>query len=412
MGRQVHRLSARAVETKKRPGYYADGGGLYLQVGLTLTKSWIFRYTLKARAHEMGLGSLLDVSLAQARAKASECRLKLADGIDPLTAKKERTLQARLDKASTITFRHCAEKYIAAHRSSWNNARHAAQWKNTLDTYAVPSIGHLAVKDVDTALVIRVLEPIWTKKPETASRVRGRIEHILDWARVMGYRTGENPARWRGHIDKLLASTARSRRDNHHAALPYDEIGSFISDLRRLEGTSPQALEFCILTAARTGEVIGARPDELDLEKGLWTVPAKRMKGGREHRVPLSSRAIEIVRAQPKGDYVFPGMNEGEPLSNMGMLVLLRRMGRDDVTVHGFRSTFRDWAAERTNYPNHVLEMALAHAIGDKAEAAYRRGDLFEKRRRLMLDWAKYCEMPSSQGKVVSIKKAAATAAA
>ena len=301
-----------------------------------------------------------------------------------------------------MTFSKCAEKYIAAHSAAWRNDKHAAQWKNTLKAYADPIIGELAVKDVDTGLVLRVLEPIWTKKPETASRLRGRMERILDWARVMGYRSGENPARWRGHLDKLLPSAMNRRKREHHAALPYDQLGAFVGDLRKQSGSAARALEWLILNASRTGEVIGAKAGEVDLDKGIWTIPAERMKSGREHRIPLSPRAIEIAREQ-EGPYLFPGLRNGDPLSNMAMLKLLRRMGRDDITTHGFRSTFRDWAAECTSYPNEVCEMALAHAIGDKVEAAYRRGDLFEKRRQLMLDWGRYCEAQDG-GKVIPMR--------
>jgi integrase len=405
MGREVHRLSAKTLEKTMPPGYYCDGGGLYLQLSPTQSQSWIFRYTRAGRSREMGLGSARDVTLAQARAKASEARRQLTEGVDPLAAREGRRNEERLRKAGTITFAECAKKYIAAHRASWRNDKHAEQWQNTLDTYASPVIGELAVGDVDTALVLRVLEPIWATKPETASRVRGRIEHILDYARVRGYRAGENPARWRGHLDKLLPTALNRKHRRHHAALPYEEIGEFIQKLRAQEGSAARALEFAILTAARTQEVIGATPDELEAEKGLWTVPAGRMKAGREHRVPLSPQALVVVKAQASGPFVFGGGREGAPLSNMAMLELLRRMGRDDLTVHGFRSTFRDWAAECTAYPGEVCEMALAHAISDKAEAAYRRGDLFEKRRRLMADWAKYCDTPKAGAQVVALSR-------
>jgi integrase len=405
MGREVHRLSAKSVEKAKRPGYYADGGNLYLQVSPGLTKSWIFRYARQGKSHEMGLGSERVYSLAEARAKASDARRLLGDGMDPISAREGHRSRERLEKASSLTFAKCAEKYIGAHRAGWRNPKHIAQWENTLDTYAGQIIGRLAVKDVDTALVLRVLEPIWTKKPETATRLRGRIERILDWARVMGYRVGENPARWRGHLDKLLPAALNRMNRKHLAALPYGEIGAFIGELRTKEGTSARALEFAILTAARTGEVIGARSDEIDTDKALWTVPAARMKAGREHRVPLSPRALEIAKAQPDGLFLFAGGKDKQGLSDMALLEVLRRMGRDGLTVHGFRSTFRDWASERTSYPREVCEMALAHAISDKVEAAYRRGDLFEKRRRLMLDWAKFCVLPKVSGKVMSIKR-------
>jgi integrase len=409
MGRQVHRLSAKTVEKAKTPGYFCDGGGLYLQVSATLSRSWIFRYTRHGKSREMGLGSEREVTLAQARAKAADARRQLGDGVDPIAARDGQRAQERLQKAGTISFAEYARKYIAAHRAGWRNPKHAAQWQATIDTYAGKTIGELAVQDVDTALVLRVLEPIWSKKAETATRLRGRIEHILDWARVRGYRTGENPARWRGHLAKLLPAALNRKGRKHHAALPYDELPAFLQDLRARDATAARALEWLILNVSRTNEVIGARPVEVDVSKGVWTVPPDRMKSGKEHRVPLSPRAVEIAEAQRGGAYLFPGP-EGEALSNMAMLELLKRMGREDLTVHGFRSTFRDWAAECTSYPNEVCEMALAHAIGDKVEAAYRRGDLFEKRRRLMLEWAKYCRAPVATARVVPIKGAVARA--
>lgn len=405
MGREVHRLSAKTIERTRQPGYYCDGGGLYLQVSPTASRSWIFRYGRQGKSHEMGLGSGRDVSLAEARVKAADARRQLVNGIDPLAAREGHRAQERLQKAGTISFAECARKFIEAHRASWQNGKHADQWQNTLDTYAAPVIGVLAVKDVDTGHVLRILEPIWSKKPETASRLRGRMERILDYARVRGYRSGENAARWRGHLDKLLPPALNRKNRKHHAALPYDEIGAFMTRLRSQEGAAARALEFTILTSTRTQEVLGAKPEEIDLKKALWTIPAGRMKAGREHRVPLSPQAIEIIKARPAGTYLFAGAKEGASLSNMAMLELLRRMGREDLTVHGFRSTFRDWAAECTAYPGEVCEMALAHAISDKAEAAYRRGDLFEKRRRLMLDWAKYCDRPTGDSQVVPIAR-------
>ena len=404
----MHRLSAKSVEKAKEPGYYCDGGGLYLQVSSTLSKSWIFLYRRNGKSREMGLGSERDVSLAEARTKASDARRQLIDGKDPLAAREGHRAQEKLQKAGSIPFAECAKKYIDAHKAGWKNEKHAEQWQATLDTYAGPIIGELPVRDVDTALVLRILEPIWSKKPETASRLRGRIERILDYARVRGYRSGENPALWRGHLDKLLPKALNTKTRKHHAALPYDEIGAFLQKVRAGESTAARALEFTILTSTRTQEVIGAKPGEFDLDKAIWTIPAERMKAGKEHRVPLTPQAIKLVKAQPAGAYLFGGGKEGAPLSNMAMLELLRRMGRDDLTVHGFRSTFRDWAAECTSYPNEVCEMALAHAIGDKVEAAYRRGDLFEKRRLLMLDWARYCEAPRGGATVTPMKRTAA----
>jgi len=386
---------------------YADGAGLYLQVTRAGAKSWIYRFSLAGKAREMGLGSLSAVSLSEARIKAGECRRLREEGVDPIEARKARRLQAALDAAKTLTFKEAAASYIASHRMGWRNAKHATQWENTLATYAEPVIGALSIQAIDTALVLKVLERIWKAKPETATRVRGRIEAILDWAKVRGLRQGENPARWRGHLDHLLPGRSKVRRVKHHAALPYAELPDFILQLRAHQGVAARALEFTILTAARTGDTMGAVWDEFDASDKLWIVPAERIKAGKEHRVPLSDRALAIlgdaekIARTPSGDYVFPGGKVGKPLSNMAMVEVLRRMGRGDITVHGFRSTFRDWAAERTNFPSEVVEMALAHAVGNKVEAAYRRGDLFEKRRRLMTEWATYCNMPKAATRTI-----------
>jgi integrase len=320
-------------------------------------------------------------------------------GSDPIDTRRAQRARARLDAAKTITFKECAENYIKAHRAGWRNGKHAGQWTATLRMYAEPIIGLLSVQSVDTAVVVRVLEPIWAEKPETASRLRQRIEKILDYAKVRGYRDGDNPARWRGHLDKILPPISKVRTVQHHAALPYGALPAFLMRLREQEGTAAGALEFAILTAARTGEVIGARWSEIDLPAKVWTVPAGRMKAGKEHRVPLSDRALAILSAsKPRAgaaeigqQFVFARGKPGLPLSNMAFLMLLRRMKRNDLTAHGFRSTFRDWCAERTNFSSEVAEMALSHAVGDKVEAAYRRGDMFERRHRLMKQWATFC---------------------
>jgi len=376
---------------------YADGGGLYLQVTGSGAKSWIYRFSLHGSAREMGLGSLSIIGLQDARTKAGECRRLRSEGIDPIEARRALRDQAMLDSAQALAFKEAAAAYIAAHRAGWRNAKHAAQWENTLATYAEPVIGALSVQAIDTTLILKVLEPIWRIKPETASRLRGRIETVLDWAKVRGYRTGENPARWRGHLDMLLPAPSKVRPIKHHAALPYGELADFVHALREREGVAARALEFTILTAARTGEVIGATFDEINTSDSIWMVPAPHMKSGKEHRVPLSGRAIAIVEQmnfsrEARDGFLFPGGRRGRPLSNMAMAALLERMGRGDVTVHGFRSTFRDWAAESTNFPSEVVEMALAHAVGSKVEAAYRRGDLFEKRQQLMDAWERYCD--------------------
>ncbi|WP_243856657.1 site-specific integrase [Paraburkholderia sp. BL6665CI2N2] len=380
------------INKTTKTGLYADGGGLYLQITSTGAKSWLFRYMRAGKARGMGLGPLHTIGLAEARAKALDCRRLLLDGKDPIDTRKDER-QAQLAATGEMTFEKCAEKYIAAHRSGWKNAKHADQWINTLTTYAYPVFNSLPVSAIDTALVMKVLEPIWTTKTETATRVRGRIESVLDWATVSGYRSGENPARLKGHLDNLLPKRSKVQKVAHHPALPYGEVGKFVGLVRAQDGAAARALELVILTASRTNEVIASTWQEFDLNTGVWTIPAERMKMGKEHRVPLSARAIEIIKAQEairQNDYVFPGARYGKPLSNMAMLELLRRMGRTDITVHGFRSTFRDWAGETTHYPREVCEAALAHGIKDKAEAAYARGDLFTKRAALMQDWATY----------------------
>lgn len=397
MARARERLTARRVETLKTPGMHLDGQGLHLRVGKAGNKSWVYRYAANGRVHDMGLGTYPDFSLAEARERAMAQRKLRVDGHDPIAAR-------QASRAKALSFRECAEAYIRAHEPSWRNPKHAAQWPATLGTYVYPAFGDLPVQAVDVGLVMKAVEPIWTTKPETASRVRGRIESVLDWATARGFRTGENPARWRGHLENLLPARSKVRRVEHHAALPYLEIGAFMVELRQREGMAARALEFAILTAARTGEAIGARWSEIDLDKALWTIPGERMKAGREHRVPLSAPALAILAALPReGEFVFGGER---PLSQMALLMTLRRMKRTDLTAHGFRSTFRDWAAERTGFPAEVAEMALAHVVGDKVEAAYRRGDLFEKRRQLAEAWAKFCAMPAAGGKVVAIGRA------
>lgn len=411
MARTIGKLTALAITQAKRRGYYGDGGGLFLQVSASGAKSWVFRFKESGRLREMGLGPTHTVSLAEARQKALECRKARLDGRDPIEARKQERMQTKFDVAKTITFAACAERYIASHKAGWRNSKHAAQWPATLATYVYPVFGSLPVQAVDVGLVMKAIEPIWVQKPETAGRARGRIENVLDWATARGYRQGENPARWRGHLENLLPKKAKVRRVEHHAALPYAEIAAFIAELRRQEGVAARALEFAILTAARTGEVIGAKWDEIDLGERLWTVPAERMKAGKEHRVPLSDAALAILedlRKVQRDNFVFPGGKVGRPISNMAMLMLLRRMGRGDLTAHGFRSSFRDWAAERTTFPTAVAEMALAHTVSDKVEAAYRRGDLFQKRRQLSDAWAKYCAAAPAAGQVVPIRKQAA----
>ena len=410
MAREIERLSALAVTRANTPGLYPDGGGLYLRVSRGGGKAWVMRFTLSGKAHEMGLGSFKNVGLAGARKKAIDARLLLSEGRDPLAHKRtDEALRIAVENEATagsMTFDRCAEAYIRAHESSWRNPKHRQQWRNTLTTYVSPAFGRVPVRKIDVALVMKVLEPIWNAKTETASRVRGRIEVVLDWAKVRGFRSGENPARWRGHLDHLLPARSKVRKVKHHAALPYVEIGAFMRELREMNGNGAAALEFLILTAARTGEIIGARRSEINVGARVWVVPAERMKGGREHRVPLSSPAIAVLRrvGVDKDGHLFSGKDDDTPLSDMALLMVLARMNRGDITAHGFRSTFRDWAAQRTNYQNEVVEMALAHAVESKTEAAYRRTDLFEKRRRLMDAWAAFCGKTVPRGKVIPLQ--------
>ncbi|MBO1904034.1 tyrosine-type recombinase/integrase [Microvirga sp. 3-52] len=385
MARQINRLSARKVETIKEAGRHADGGNLYLVVDKSLARRWVFLFRWNGRLREMGLGSARDVPLARARELAAEARSQLAAGRDPL--------QAREVAQAVPTFGEMADEVIAAHSPSWRNDKHRAQWQMTLTRYAAP-LRELLINEVDTDAVLNVLKPLWDTKSETASRLRGRIEKVLDAAKAKGLRSGENPARWRGHLDHLLPKRQRLTR-GHHAALPIDSMQDFMTKLRQRDAVAAWALEFCILTAARSGEVLGARWEEIDRERRIWTVPRERMKAGREHRVPLPEAVLAILdKLEPvrteDNPFVFPGRRAGRPLSVMSMEMVLRRMKRNDITVHGFRSTFRDWASERTGFSHEVCEMALAHTVANKVEAAYRRGDLLERRRELMGAWAAF----------------------
>jgi integrase len=397
MARKINRLNARAVATITKQGRHADGGGLYLSISPNGGRRWVFLFRWHGKPTEIGFGSARDVTLARARELAGQARAKLAEGINPKGTRKP------LEGA---TFGECADRQIETMRSSWRNERHAAQWEMTLRDYAA-RLRRLPVHLITTNDVLSVLKPLWNDKPETASRLRGRIERVLDAAKAQGLRSGENPARWRGHLDQLLPKRLRLTR-GHHPAMNYSDLPAFMNDLRTRQVTAASALEFTILTAARSREVLGARRVEFDLDCATWTVPATRMKAGREHRVPLSQRVLEIVKAMydtHNSDFVFAGQKTGKPLSVTALLVLLRRMKIDGATVHGFRSTFRDWAAECTNFPNEACEAALAHVIENKAEAAYRRGDLFEKRRKLMDAWAAYCATPAS--KIVAFRRKA-----
>ncbi|MBI4693431.1 MAG: tyrosine-type recombinase/integrase [Gammaproteobacteria bacterium] len=410
MAKVIDRLTPKAVEHMKKPGFHHDGLGLYLQVTKTGAKTWAFRYMLNGKPRWMGLGSCHDVTLEGARGKRDAQRqlLKGDAPVDPIELRKAKRAQELIEGAKAKTFDECATAYVESHRAGWRNAKHAAQWTATLNTYASPTFGALPVQAVDTTLVMAVLEPLWRVKTETATRLRGRIESILDWATVRGYRQGENPARWRGHLDKLLPKRSKVAPQKHHAALPYTEAPAFMVRLRGHKGMSVEALEFTILTAARISEAVAAKWDEIDLDAAVWTVPAARMKGHREHRVPLSPAAVALLKRLQKkrqpGDYVFPSAHRNKHVTGAACLNLLHDMGHNDLTVHGFRSTFRDWAAERTAFANEVAEAALAHVIKDKAEAAYRRGDMLEKRAKLMQAWADYCAKEQKPASVTPIR--------
>lgn len=394
MGNKAKELGALAVKNITRRGTTFVGGvpGLALVVHASGTRSWILRYKIGCIRRDMGLGSFDEVSLANAREAARTARAKIVTGVDPIQQRKAARSALVAELATALTFGECATKYMEAHESGWRNPKHAQQWRNTIDTYANPVIGQMLVRDVGLPHVMRVLEPIWHQKTETAKRLRGRLEAVLDWAITRDLRSGPNPARWKGHLDTLLAQPGKISKTKHHRRLPYTEISTFMAELRKQSGIGAKALEFTILTAARSGEVRAATWDEFDLKAGLWTVPANRMKADKEHRVPLSDAAQAILKSQKKvaiNEYVFPSPR-ATILSDMTMSAVLRRM-QVDAVPHGFRSTFRDWAAEKTDYPNEMAEMALAHTISDKVEAAYRRGDLLEKRRQMMQDWTWFC---------------------
>ena len=390
-----------------KPGMHLDGDGLYLQVTKAGAKSWIFRFQLNKRRREMGLGPLATVPAKEARRRAAEMRVLVAAGTDPIEERERLAAQVAerkvLESAHAVTFKEAAEDYIKANRAGWRNAKHIQQWENTLATYVYPVFGDTPVARVEDTQVLQVLTPIWATKTETASRIQGRIENVLDAAKARKLRSGENPARWRGHLDKLLPNPTKVARVRHHPALPYKKMQAFMPKLREVQGVSPLALEFLILTAARSGEVLKATWHEIDAEVGVWSIPGNRMKAGKTHRIPLSIAALAVLekaKAIKHNDYIFPGTRTGKPMSDMALTMLLRRL-YPGVTAHGFRSSFRDWAAEVTTYPGDMAEMALAHSVGDKVEAAYRRGDMFERRRQMMQDWANWCE--PRPGNVVSI---------
>lgn len=397
MGRFA-KLTALAIKTLNKPGRYCDGGGLYIQVTKSGTKSWLYRFMIRKRQYEMGLGSAGTISLSEARDRASKARHQLANGINPLEAKAQAAREQAVKIARSATFSDCAQslmKSMGGPHGKWKNAKHCGQWQSTLETYAYPVIGTIPVDQVDTAMVLKILEPIWRTKTETASRVRGRVETILDYATAHSLRSGDNPARWRGHLKRLLPEPREISPVKHLSAMAIADVGQFCKELRAKQSLTARALELLILTVLRPGELVGARWQEIDLVKSVWIVPANRMKKKIEHRVPLTARAIEllgILSKNPDSDYVFLGNNKFKPMTTSSLLKLVKEMRPDlQLTTHGFRSTFKDWAAEYTEFSNEVSEMALAHRVSNKVEAAYRRGDLFPKRKHMMSDWNDFC---------------------
>jgi integrase len=422
----LNKLSARFVDTVKVPGVYGDGGNLYLQVQelerksgeTSIAKSWLFRFMREGRAREMGLGALHTLPLADARQRAAECRRQLLDGLDPITERDRRRMEARAAEAKLKTFRACSDEWLTDNKGAWKNAKHRQQWVNTLDTYVHPIIGHLPVSDINTDMVVKVLRPIWTKVPETARRVRMRVERVLSYATAIEARSGPNPARWRDHLQNIMPSNRGD--EEHQPALPYVQLGEFMAALRRKDSVSAKALEFAVLTCMRTSEVILATWPEIDLKARSWSLSAERMKADRGHSVPLPARAVEILQSLDRsGDFVF---GNGKPLSDQALLQLLRGMQETQpgrwidpalnrpVVPHGFRSTFSTWAREQTAYPRDVVEMALSHAVKDKTEAAYFRGDLFNKRRRLMEEWARFAYSPAPAAENLVAMQAGAVA--
>jgi integrase len=394
MGRAIHKLTALQVAKLTAPGLHLDGGGLYLAVSPTGSKKWVFRF----KRRDMGLGGYPVVSLADARQKAIEAREILAQGGDPIEARKVAVIPTKTRQC--LTFDEAAERYIAAHEAAWRNPKHRQQWRNTLASYASPVIGTMDVAEIDTPDILNILEPIWREKTETASRLRGRLETVLDWCKVRGFRTSDNPARWRGHLAHLLPARSKIAVVEHHSSHSYQQMPEFMAKLRERDALAARALEFCILTATRTSETLDAKWSEIDLAVKVWIIPALRMKNGRSHRVPLTDAALTLLINLPRldgSDYVFPGERQNRPLSNMAFLMLLRRMGYGHLTAHGFRTSFRTWAAECTSFPRELAEMSLSHSVGSAVERAYQRSDLFTKRQALMEAWSEHvCPMEAT----------------
>ncbi|MFK5914055.1 MAG: integrase arm-type DNA-binding domain-containing protein [Woeseiaceae bacterium] len=406
MAKQVDKLTALKVKNIKKAGWYADGKGLYLQVSESGSKSWVYRYQVNGKEKRHGLGSLLGLSLVKARKAADYCRELRAQKIDPMEYKRKLAAEKLLEEAQGITFKECAIAFIDSHKAGWKNPKHETYWRNTLNTYAYPVIGDLSVQAIDTGLVMKVIEPIWFTKTETASRVRQRVENILDWAKARGYRSGENPALWRGHIERLLPKRSKVQKVKHFSAMPYIELPNYFRSLRKIDTLAAKALAFTILTASRTSEARGALKEEISEKEQVWNIPAERMKSGRPHRTPLSdecSKILEEAENYQKNSFVFPALKKEKSISDAALLKLLKTT-HPELTVHGFRSTFRDWCAEMTSYPRELAESALAHTLKDQTEAAYQRGDMLEKRRKLMEAWSDYCLNGKQSGDVIPTK--------
>lgn len=401
MANTINRLSAVGIKNLKAAGRYADGQGLYLHIRSNGQGNWLFRYRDRTdgRLRDKGLGLQADVPLTDARDKARACREQLAKGIDPIDHKEAQRQEKRKAKTKAKTFGQCVDTYLAQHGSAWRNEKHKQQWRNSLDTYAVKLLP-LPVADIDTDLVMDCLLPIWKTKTETATRVRQRIENILDYAKAAKLREGENPALWRGHLKNLLAAPAKLKDLQHHAALPHKQVAAFVGELESRKSLSAKAILLQIYTATRSNEVVRARWDEIDLDRKVWTIPKERMKANREHRIPLAKEAVKLLKSLPRlNDWIFPSLN-GKPLTIAATLKMVKEIN-PNITTHGFRSTFRDWAAEHTAYAREVAEAALAHTLKDKTEAAYFRSDLFEKRASMLADWARYCH--TEQGKASNV---------
>ncbi len=407
MAKTVKQLKDLQIRRFTKPGAYPDGEGLYLQVRDSGAKDWFYRYEVAGKGRKRGLGPYPTISLERAREDALVCRQLRKQGIDPIEHYKEIELNKDLEKAKSTTFKECALTYIDTHRHGWRNKKHESQWRNTLKTYAYPTIGDLPVQAIDIDLVMKVLEPIWFEKTETASRIRQRIENVLDWATVRKLRKGDNPALWRGRLDKLLPKRTKVQKTVHFAAMDYKDVPEYFQSLRAKDTLASKALAFTILTATRSGEARATTRSEIN--DNVWIIPDSRMKAEREHRVPLSDEAMKIIKEmepfeRQTDDLIFPGLAHAKPISEASLLKIVKQ-DHPTLTVHGFRSSFRDWCAEQTSYPREVAEAALAHTLKDKTEAAYQRSDMFEKRRKLMDSWADYCLKVQTDADVVPINK-------